>query len=268
MQEAGGTAATPGRRPPPLGAAPATRPREASSIALQQKQGVPCRARSCGTAPSSRVRTARCRGSPAWGRAAGDAGGGGVAGRGAGEGRRGDRKRQQATSARLDESACRNCCGKLLSLALATTPPFVALVEWLQVRWHSRPSGAAPASDSSARGTPSCPCCCRPCCRSRLPPLPTHLQPVCAEGGVFEKLPEALNVSLPPHVGQVGHHVGDDLAEGGGERGRATTHRIQGSRSHSLPAPCPVHPSCPAGATLLAPPPSSPPPPHPASHTP
>ena len=38
-----------------------------------------------------------------------------------------------------------------------------------------------------------------------------HLQAISAEGWVFEKFPEALHVPLPAHIGQVGHHVGNDL---------------------------------------------------------
>ena len=37
------------------------------------------------------------------------------------------------------------------------------------------------------------------------------LESICSEVGVFEELPEALHVALPAHVGQVRHHVGNDL---------------------------------------------------------
>ena len=40
---------------------------------------------------------------------------------------------------------------------------------------------------------------------------PPTQPPTCAEGGVFEELAERLDIALPPHVGQVGHHVGNDL---------------------------------------------------------
>ena len=38
-----------------------------------------------------------------------------------------------------------------------------------------------------------------------------HLQAVSAEGWVFEEFPEALHIPLPAHIGQVRHHVGNDL---------------------------------------------------------
>ena len=38
-----------------------------------------------------------------------------------------------------------------------------------------------------------------------------RLEAVAAEGGVLEELGKALQVALPAHVGQVGHHVRDHL---------------------------------------------------------